>query len=342
MERRNKAFKDLTPDHKQPSLDEYYQKFKSSLNRIWTNKLLWFWGMFLPGSIGIGFNINEQISKLSPKEAISWQMFFGNNLWTVFFVLTIIFFLGVLIWCVSAISRSGVIQALDCLQKAKNRKKIDCRFVWSEGRKDFKKILLLDFFAGMIILLAFLILFIPVAIMILVENQAGAIFLFITLLFFLFFFIVFVSYLLQVAIIHVVLAKMEFFGALAVASRLLLKNPLEILKLFSIFFLIGVLQGTVFLLMLMVVTPFEGKVFSVWLAVYANSFVSGTLFIFSVVFLGVIVFLFVKAIFSLWTQDIWIWWVKEIGGNKNDFEEKEIALKKQAAVVGAVVRKKAN
>ncbi len=340
MERSNEVFEDLMPDPKQPSLDEYYKKFKSSFRRVWANKFLWFWGMFLPGSLGVGFNVDEQFAKLNSRKAIDWQNFIENNFNYISLFLLLFFILCIFIWCISIVSRSGVIQSLACLQNAKNKKKLTCRVVWRNGKKDFKNILLLDFFVGMLILIVFLVLLIPVAIMILMGNQAGAIFLFITLLLFFFFFVVFMNYILQISTIYIVLANVGVFDSLVLSGRLIARNLLEVFKLFCIFFLIGILQGTVFLLIIMAIAPFWDKIVSMWLDLYVSSFLEWSVFSsFLMVFL-IIIFLFAKAIFSLWIQDIWIWWVGEIGGNKNETEDEEAIREEGPITLAAVVRKK--
>ena len=337
MERRNEAFENLIPDPKKPTLNEYYEKFKISFRRIWKNRFLWFWGMFLPGSAGIGFNVEEQLSKLKPEQINSWQTFIESNFESIAFLSAVVLLFWIFIWCISTISRSGVIQSLNCLHNPKNRRKLDCGRVWKMGKKDFKNLLLLDFFIGLAILIVFLILFTPVAIMILTGNQAGAIFIFIILLIFFFFFMVFMNYLFQISTIYVVLANLEIFIAIKLASRLIMRNLFETAKLFSIFFLIGVLQGTVFLLAITAIMPFWGKMMNLWFALYENSFSEWILFSSVLVIVLTVLFLFTKIIFSLWIQDIWLWWVQEIGGNKIELEEKKLIQEEKLMKMGVAI-----
>jgi hypothetical protein len=337
MERSNQIFEKLIPDPKSPSLDDYYKKFKSSFHRIWTNKFLWFWGMFLPGSLGVGFNIDEQLAKFDSKELENWQNFVLENLeiLSFLFAMLLVFWLG--IWCISAIARSGVIQTLSCLHNPKNRKKLNCKLVWGRGKKHFRNILLLDVFVAMAMLIVFLVLLIPVAIMILVDNQAGAIFLFITLLFFFFFFMIFMNYLLQVSIIYVVLANMEILGALKLGTRLIMRNLPEVLKLFAILFLISVIQGTVFLIFIAFIFPFWDKATGSWFSFFINPSLEWILTSFVAIVMLTIFSLLIKAIFSLWIQDLWVWWVEEIGGNKNEPEEEVLAYEKEVETAEAMV-----
>gem|GEM_PF-970808 len=337
MVRRNEVFENLIPDPKKPTLDVYYEKFKISFRRIWENKFLWFWGMFLPGSIGIGFNIEEQITKLKPDQISSWEVFIIENIASLIFLFVTALFFWFFLWFVSAIARSGVIQVLFCLQNPKNRKKVNCRKIWKLGKKNYKNILILDFFIGMFILIVFLIMLIPVFIMILTENQAGAIFLFITLLLFFFVFTVFMNYLLQIAIIYTVLAKLEISKSINLAFKLISRNIFEVVKLFSVFFLIGVLQGTVFLLLVTAVLPFWGSIVNVWFILYESSFTEWLLFSSAGMILLTMLFLFAKTIFSLWIQDIWLWWVKEISGNKIEIEEKELPTRGYFLELGMAV-----
>lgn len=336
MERKNQVFEKLIPDPKRPSLDEYYKKFKSSFRRVWKNKFLWFWGMFLPGSIGVGFNIDEQLARFDPKEAVHWETFVLDNLGLLSFLFAALLIFWLVIWCISAVSRSGVIQALSCLHNPKNKKKLNCELVWNKGKKHFKSILMLDIFIAMAMLIVFLALLIPVAIMILVDNQAGAIFLFIVLLLFFFFFMVFMNYLLQVSIVYVVLANVEVLTALKLGTRLITRNLVEALKLFAVLFLIGVIQGTVFLMFIALIAPFWDKVAEAWFSSFVNPSWEWILTSFVVIAMLTIFSLIVKAIFSLWIQDLWVWWVEEIGGNKNDPEEKTLLYEKKTDAAEAM------
>lgn len=49
--------------------------------------------------------------------------------------------------------------------------------------------------------------------------------------------------------------------------------------------------------------------------------------------------LLAKSIFSLWIQEIWLWWVEEVGGNKNEDEEEVFLYKERPGIANAVVRK---
>lgn len=337
MERRSDAFKNLFSDPKNPTLDDYFTNIKASFRRIWKNRFLWFWGLFLPGSMGIGFNLDEQLSGLEERKVYDLQVFVVNNLEAVAFLSVIFLFFWLSIWYVSAISRSGVIQSLFCLQKPKNRKKLGCKEVWRMGKKDFKNILILDFFMGIIILVIFLALLVPVAVMFLTDNQAGAIFLFITLLVLFFVFAVFMNYLLQISTIYVVLANVEILQAIGASYRLITRNLVEVVKLFSIFFLIGILQGTAFLLIVTALMPFWGTAVDVWLELYQNSFANWALFSSAIMVLLTIIFLFAKTIFSLWIQDVWIWWVQRIGGNRVSTEKNKFIRHEKLLELGAVV-----
>lgn len=338
MERQENIFKNLTSNPKKPTLDDYFINIKISFRRIWEHRFLWFWGLFLPGSIGIGFNLEKQFSKLEKESVYNLQVFVFSNLKSIIFLLILFLSFWISIWFVSAISRSGVIQSLFYLQNPRNRKKISCKEIWGMGKKDFKEILVLDFLIGIITLVVFLALLIPVAVMFLTDNQAGAIFLFISLLVVFFVFIVFMNYLLQVSIVYVVLANMEILQAVREARNLIGRNLTEVAKLFSIFFLIGLLQGTVFLLVVTALMPFCGAFIDTWLNLYQDSFANWLFFSSAVMLFLMTIFLFAKTIFSLWIQDIWIWWVQLIGGNRVSAKKDEHVFQEQLLELSPAVR----
>ena len=110
-----------------PAFSEYVDAAKAAFGRIWNNKWIWFWGIFLPMGAGFSGNFNLGNNDFGDNKEVDGYVgdafeaikgFLMENIgWIVMGVLLLIA-LNILIWIISAIARSGVIQAIHQLQIA--------------------------------------------------------------------------------------------------------------------------------------------------------------------------------------------------------------------------------
>ena len=309
-------------------LDQYYQAAKESFKRIWQNKTIWFWGLFVSSGMYFNFSGNHKEEQQPLPEG------FINDVWVNYWNwilagLLISLILIVVIWVISAIARLGVIKELD---KKQNNKKHQLSFkgVWKIGKIDFKKVLILDLWLLGIVLgiliLDLLLMFVAFA-----GNSVGfMITLGIILALATVISFILLAILKPLALIFLVLSNLTIKNSFIRSWGLLKGNIKEYLKLILTLFLISILGG----LSLMILAILGGLLLAAIFGVFGGF--SGTNFPVLAVPLLVIVgslllvvFLAMEGFLRLWKMDITIWWVKEIKGVKVE-EEKKVIEKKKA------------
>ena len=87
---------------------KYYEAAEAGFWRIWKNKTIWFWGLFI--SSGMFFNLGGSDSKEEEtfNEGIFSDFIISNWQWLLILVLFLMIFCF-LIWIISGIARVGVI-----------------------------------------------------------------------------------------------------------------------------------------------------------------------------------------------------------------------------------------
>lgn len=318
-------------------LDQYYKTAKESFHRIWQNKTIWFWGLFVSSGMYFNFSGNHKEEQQPLLEGFVNDVWV--NYWNWILVGFLVFlFLIVVVWIISAIARSGVIKELD--KKQNNKKhKLSFKGIWKIGKTDFKKILALDLWL-LAIVIGILILDLVLMFLAFLSNSTGLmvslgiILVLVTIAFF-----ILLAILKPLALIFLVLSNLTIKNSFSKSWKLLKSNIGEYLKLILTLFIISILGG-LFLMIL-------GLIVGFLLAVLFGSFggFSGMNFpILAIPLLIIIVvlilaaFLAIEGFLRLWRMDITIWWFKEIKGakieKKKKTQKKKVSLRKKA-VAGA-------
>jgi Na+-transporting methylmalonyl-CoA/oxaloacetate decarboxylase gamma subunit len=320
-------------------LDQYYQAAKESFKRIWQNKTIWFWGLFVSSGMYFNFSGNHKEEQQPLPEGFINDVWV--NYWNWILVGFLVFlFLIVVVWIISAIARSGVIKELD--KKQNNKKhKLSFKGVWKIGKTDFKKILALDLWL-LAIVIGILILDLILMFLAFLSNltglmiSLGIILVLATIIFF-----ILLAILKPLALIFLVLSNLNIKKSFIMSWGLLRGNLKEYLKLILTLFLILILGG----LALMILAILGGLLLAVIFGVFGGF--SGTNFpVLAVPLLVVVggfilvVFLAMEGFLRLWKMDITIWWVKEIKGAK--IEKKEKTRKKKVVKKASKPKVKSN
>lgn len=311
--------------------ESYLEAFKEAFYRIWKNRFLWFWGIFLPSgfSMGLNFNYNANESDFSQIPADEDRVFqtmqdFTATHWQlVVAVVALFIFFVIITWVFSAISRKGVIRTLDQLQNKEKPPIFGWKDVWREGKTEYLRIIKLDIALTLLVMAVFVALALPIGFMFVTKRIVAAIFLtliglviFVPLVFL-------INFIKNISVIFISLANTGIIRSIEGAYNLTLKNLRESLKFLLLSFLLGLAK---FFSMLVgmcivgIVTIVAAVVIKFSMASFINP-VSIT--IGAILFLVfVIAMLLVHSFFALWQMDLWLWWTKKLSGIKNEALEK--------------------
>ncbi len=313
-------------------LDDYYQAAKESFRRIWQNKSIWFWGIFI--SSGMYFSFSEKDKEEDRVLEGGFIEEFILNYWNwILISILVLLILGFIFWVISGIARFGIIKELD--RKQNNKKYLlTFRGIWRVGREDFKKVLLLDLsILGVVLGVLFVDLIIFILFYFIKIDWLFIILLAILVLATLVIFIL-LALLQPIALIFLVLSNLTIKNSFIKSWNLIKINFKEFLKFILTMITISVIGG--FVLSLVV---FLGVSIPTFLLGISGEFsMSGqNIFIIGLVIIligvvGLLVFA-VEAFISLWKRDLLIWWVKMIKGVKSEKEnKKEVIDKKEEAI----------
>lgn len=312
---------------KRLKLDDYYQAAKKSLKRIWQNKTIWFWGLFVSSGMYFNFSGNHKEEQQPPPEGFARDVWVNYWNWIlVGFIILLV--LALIIWIISGIARSGIIKELD--KKQNNKKhKLSFKGVWKIGKTNFKKILILDLWL-LGIVIGVLIFDLILMFLAFISNSTGLmvslglVLVLITIIFF-----ILLTILKPIALIFLVLANLTVKKSFTRSWDLLKNNIKEYLKLILILFVVSIIGGAVLTLILM----FGGALVAFLFSIFGGfSGVDISFWAISLLFILVMIILFfilaTEGLLRLWRMDIVIWWVKIIKGAKVEDEKKVVEKKK--------------
>lgn len=323
-------------NQQKPAFGQYVDAAKAAFSRIWNNKWLWFWGIFLPMGAGVSGNFNFGNNDFGENEQVDGYVgdafttikdfLFENLVWIVLGVLLLIA-LNIIIWIVSAIARSGVIQAIHQLQTPTEALTFGFKDIWHKGKKDALKIITIDVLIFVGILIIVLILATPIVVLGVSGNFVGAIMIGIMALILMIPIMILASYLKQTGVIIAVLSEEKARKSIEGGYSLVSKNIVEALKLLVVNFVLRFIQGFVVVGAILVIAIF-GVIAAVFFGLVIGGFedvvtnlknnvgvlVGIGIVVFILILIFILISLVIKAFFSLWQQDVWVWWVKRLGG----------------------------
>ncbi len=339
------------PQRNESWVTEYYEAVKAGFMRVWHNRHLWFWGIFLPAGLGVNANYNfnsqdffrgENVNGYARDFFMNVKNFVSEYLFWIILGVLLLLLIIILFWIVSAVARSGVIQALEALQNTKKGAIYTFKTIWQKGRQRFVSILMIDVIVGFSMMLIMIILAAPVVFLITQGRFGGAVLL--GLLAFLIYIplVLLTLFLKQIGVVVTVLSETTAIKAIETAYFYVRGNIKEALKLLLTMVVLGIVQGvTIF------VAVFPVIVVVIGVALLFVGFSDGDdlaspegriipiVIIVLVVLFALTIFLFIKSIFALWVQDLWLWWTKKVGSVMSvDESEKKVeseeAVKRKA------------
>lgn len=321
---------------------EYYKAVRAGFMRVWLNKYLWFWGVFLPAA-GAGINFggqsdseNEEFEGNAQEFLGQASNFFFEHIWWFILGALVVLLIIIFFWILSAIARRGVISALDALQSPKGGAIYDFRAVWDAGKKNFFPIMLVDIVIGFSMLFILIVLSTPIVLTFFQGKILGGILLGLLALVIYIPLALLSGFLRQISVIVITLSKVETFKAIEAAYFYIRGNIRESLKLLLTLVLLGVVHGIAgFILVIPFVIVFIGiGLFFVGFSggnVFSDPFGNpGLMVVAGVVMLFLLVLiLLLKAFFALWLQDLWLWWTKKIASVSAQIETEVESLTKE-------------
>lgn len=341
-----------------PEFNEYVTAAKAAFARIWHNKWLWFWGIFLPMGAGFSANFNMGNNDFGEEQGTdgyagdfiaTGKDFLQENIIWIILLIALVIVLNIFIWIISAIARSGVIQAIHQMQQPSKAITFKFKDVWRKGKKDVLKIITIDVLIFVGIFLIVLILATPVALLGLNGNIVGAVVVGILAFILIIPIMILAGYLKQMGAIIGVLSGEKAKKSIENGYVLVSKNVMEALKILLINFVLRLFHGFVVFGAIIAVAivgaiifVFMGVVIGGYEDIFSNIQENIGVMIVAGSILGVLILIFIgasliiKGFFSLWHQDVWVWWVKRLGGvvesEKIAFEnEKEKIPKSETA-----------
>lgn len=342
-----------------PTLQEYVDAAKAAFQRVWLNRYLWFWGIFLPAGAGFSFNFGNHGGGSGDETSIRSEdvfaqvlCFIKEHVILIIVIFAVIMTINIIVWIISAIARSGTIQALHELQEPSKQLTFNFKKVWRYGKRDIRKILLIDVVIMFGLMLLILILVSPVIFLVASGNFFGAMLIGLVAILVIIPVSIFAGYLKQVSVVFAVLSHQASLQSIEAGCSLALKNIIDTFKILVTMFVLNIIHGFVvfgIIIVFVIIGLVCGIFFSFCLGGYEGSrqifdnmseyiCILAAIGIFISIFLFIIfaACLLIKAFFSLWVEDVWVWWVKRLGGVKStesvtDTEEVKKALKKKIA-----------
>lgn len=318
----------------------YIDAFKNAFHRLWNNRFLWFWGIFLPSgfSIGLNFNYNandSDFSKLTGDDekfqAVAENFIASYWQWLMTGVVLLVI-LMIAFWVLSAVSRRGVIRILDQLQNKEEPPDFKFSDVWTEGKQKYFRIIKLDIALTILVLAVFVALAIPIGFMFATQRPIAGGFLALAGLLIFIPFVFLTIYIKNMSVVFISVIQIGIIRSIEKAYNLVAANLKEALKFFLISLLLSLAKMVVVVGCIFAI-GFVAAIIAVVIKLSMENFVNPV----SLTLGGVVLTIFllamilVHAFFALWQQDLWLWWTKKIGGLKSD-----AAVEKKPEIIPAI------
>ncbi len=320
---------------------KYYQAAQDGFWRVWKNKSIWFWGIFISAGATLNFNQNQE-DPMSISEDYIINLF--SNYWYWFLIgFLVLIVLVVVAWIISAIARAGVIRELN---EKQNKKKyvLGSKKIWLTGKKGFKIVFGLDLYIlglALLILLGNLIVAIPLFV---IENKVFPVILMVVAGFVSLLFLILIVILKPLATIYLLLSNLDIKDSFLKSGRIIKTKFKEFFKLILTCLVIGIVKGAIFGL-ISIFGVISAALFYAIIWGGGPVFLNGILVALGIVLVIVmlVLFLIIRAFFALWRMDILIWWVKMVDGAKAEkkvvekitTKKKKVVEKKVAVGAGA-------
>jgi hypothetical protein len=289
----------------------YLNIIRKSWETTWKNKYLWWFGFFVALSGGGGINYfsgKDDTNHSREDQMMNWII---NHYLLVIAIAIIFLVIFVLFFVLNIIGRGALISSIE--KKIKGEPN-NFRSGWKEGKKNFWKIFNLNVLLGLFLIFTLIILALPVFILILNRSYIiGGLLAFLAIIIFVPIAIL-TAYLRIYGYLYSVLGQLKFWASLENAYNLFMKNILSSIIMSLIFIPIGI----VMILAILVIIPVLLLIFG--LLSGGAYFLAGKVVAVVIGLIGLLIFLvynlFVRSIFEVFTQAIWVNFFHEIAEPK--------------------------
>jgi len=326
MKNSNKKFIDKIKKSK------YYQAAEEGFWRIWKNKSIWFWGLFIGTGTSYSFFESKKESHNSEYTYGSFRSFLDSHWQWIILAIVLFVTFCIVFWLVSIVVRAGIVSELNNKQN-KSKYKLGFKKIWMIGKKFFIRVFVLDlFFLALVLSAVILFLFFLIP-LIITENSIFFFLIILALILFLSFMFI-ITILKPLALIFTVLSKINPKESFIKSRKVVKNNFIEFLKLTLTYIIINFMSSLIFIVVIALTGLLAFYFYNYSLQDGNELLLFGSL---GVIWL-VAVFIFVltvRAFVSLWRVDVLIWWVKMIKAEKaeNKKTSKKIKVPKKKRVL---------
>jgi hypothetical protein len=311
---------------------KYYQAAEEGFWRIWKNKAIWFWGLFVGTGTGYSFFESEKEGSDYNYTQGSFGDFIGLYWRWIVLAIAVLIILSIIFWLISAVARAGVVMEMNDKQK-NNRHKLEFEKTWLVGKKFFGKVFMLDLFFIVLVLMALTLVSIAFIPLIIVENLIFF-WIFTVLVVILFILFMFVLAILKpLALVFTVLSKITPKESFIKSWKVVKNNFMEFLKLILTYIVINFLGGLIFIVVSVLTGLLAFYFYNYSLQDGNDLLLFGSLG--GIWIVAVFIFLLTaRAFISLWKIDILVWWMKilKVEKSKKIKKAKESKVPKKAKV----------
>jgi hypothetical protein len=299
---------------------DFLEIIKKGWKITWSNKYLWWFGLFL--ALGGGASFNFPMGNNSSDQVLKSEGMIGNifqQYWQIAIVIGIVLFLFILaVFVFRILSQAGIIKEIDKVEK--NDQGNFKRGI-AGGKKYFWKLILLEILVGFLVLAILVILGIPVAFLFFLKaylfgflSAFLAVVIFIPL-------VILISFSRKYAVFYLILADLGVKDSLEKGYCIFRKNILMSIVMSLIFIPIGII---LFFTMIFLVLAITIIFFPMGLIAYFIFLKTGVIIVASLTILVFIICLIVlSAVYQVLYQASWYLFFKEIASIKKEEEAKE-------------------
>jgi len=306
---------------------QYFNILKRAFMIAWENKFLWFFGLLVfLGSLISSFNFSSDDTTKQNAQAqlilsyIQKHPTFFLEILLAFIVLIVILFL------LRIIGLAAIIKSVNNIAIYRQSK---ISAIFSEIKKYFWQLVLLDIIIGITLMMVMIVLFIPIAYLLVLKAKMFATISIVVAIIIIVVLIIIASYLRHYAYFYIVLGNMKIKMALEAAYMLLRKNIWESL----IMGCIGIALGIVAMMLISALLLSLALLFSpLGFALQSMFAKTGMLIVLiTSVIVGSVILLALFSFFTAFVQSSWVLFFQEISLEKKEenkiFEKVEVAEK---------------
>ena len=293
---------------------QYFEILKRAFLMVWENKFLWFFGLLIfLGSFPSGFNFSSDDATKQSDQVQVILNYIQEHPKSFLGIILAILVLVVVLFLLRVIGLTAITKSANNIA-VYGQSKISA--IFSEAKKYIWKLMLLEIIICIALMIIVLVLFIPVAYLLVLKAKMFAIISMVAAVAIIVVLAIIASYLKRYACFYIVIGNMKIKLALENAYVLLIKNIWESLIMGCIGIALGIiammLSSALLLSLVLLYSPFSLVVHSMF-AKIGTSFASITEII-----TGGAILLLLFSFFTAFAQSAWVLFFQEISLEKKE------------------------